>query len=111
MIARAPRLPSAYFPVPKEARMNSRSWYLLASLGAVLAPACSSSSGGGGGGAATGGTAASTTVDSAPVCGDGVVSGNEECDDGNTTSGDGCSATCTVEAGYTCTGSPSVCTM
>lgn len=31
-------------------------------------------------------------------CGDGVVGGVEECDDGNTTSGDGCSATCKLEA-------------
>ncbi len=28
------------------------------------------------------------------VCGDGVVGGSEQCDDGNTTGGDGCSATC-----------------
>lgn len=28
-------------------------------------------------------------------CGDGVVSGAEDCDDGNTTSGDGCDADCT----------------
>lgn len=33
------------------------------------------------------------------VCGDGVVGGNEECDDGNTASGDGCSSTCTTEGG------------
>ncbi len=31
-------------------------------------------------------------------CGDTVVSAPEACDDGNTQSGDGCSATCTVEA-------------
>jgi RHS repeat-associated protein len=43
------------------------------------------------------------------VCGDGVVDPIEECDDGNTTGGDGCSANCTVEPDYTCTGSPSVC--
>jgi len=30
-------------------------------------------------------------------CGDGVVSGDEECDDGNTTPGDGCSAICENE--------------
>ncbi|MBX3260707.1 MAG: DUF4215 domain-containing protein [Labilithrix sp.] len=30
-------------------------------------------------------------------CGDGVVGGVEECDDGNTTSGDGCSAACKLE--------------
>jgi len=33
-----------------------------------------------------------------PGCGDGLLSGNEQCDDGNTLSGDGCSPTCTVEA-------------
>jgi cysteine-rich repeat protein len=31
------------------------------------------------------------------TCGDGLTEGTEECDDGNTTSGDGCSATCTDE--------------
>src|SRR5207247_10529511 len=31
------------------------------------------------------------------TCGNGVVEGTEECDDGNTTSGDGCSATCQLE--------------
>jgi cysteine-rich repeat protein len=31
------------------------------------------------------------------VCGDGVVGGGEECDDGGTAAGDGCSPTCTVE--------------
>jgi cysteine-rich repeat protein len=33
----------------------------------------------------------------APVCGNGSVEAGEQCDDGNTTSGDGCSATCKVE--------------
>ena len=32
-----------------------------------------------------------------PVCGNGVVENTEECDDGNTADGDGCSANCTVE--------------
>jgi cysteine-rich repeat protein len=37
-------------------------------------------------------------------CGNGIVEGSEECDDGNTTNGDGCSSTCTVEpAPDTCT--------
>ena len=31
------------------------------------------------------------------VCGDGVIAGDEVCDDGNTINGDGCSSTCTVE--------------
>ena len=31
------------------------------------------------------------------VCGDGKITGNEACDDGNTADGDGCSAKCEVE--------------
>jgi cysteine-rich repeat protein len=45
-------------------------------------------------------------------CGDGVVregAGAEACDDADTDAGDGCSATCTVEAGYACNGAPSMC--
>jgi cysteine-rich repeat protein len=45
----------------------------------------------------------------APVCGDGVSAGAEGCDDGNATAGDGCSALCAVEPGYTCNGAPSAC--
>lgn len=44
-------------------------------------------------------------------CGNGAINGAEMCDDANTTNGDGCSSTCVVESGYTCTGTPSVCTM
>ena len=36
------------------------------------------------------------------ICGDGILEGNEKCDDGNINSGDGCSSTCTIEKGYTC---------
>lgn len=43
------------------------------------------------------------------VCGDGVVGSGEECDDGATAAGDGCSATCTIESGFVCTGAPSTC--
>lgn len=43
-------------------------------------------------------------------CGDGLVNaglsgssmGKEECDDGNTANGDGCSSSCTTEDGWTC---------
>jgi cysteine-rich repeat protein len=46
-----------------------------------------------------------------PTCGDGAINrAGETCDDDNTTAGDGCSATCTVEDSYTCVGEPSVCT-
>jgi cysteine-rich repeat protein len=34
-----------------------------------------------------------------PECGDRIMNGDEECDDGNTTPGDGCSATCEKEEG------------
>jgi cysteine-rich repeat protein len=33
----------------------------------------------------------------APACGNGAVDGEEQCDDGNTADGDGCSAACTDE--------------
>jgi cysteine-rich repeat protein len=56
-------------------------------------------------------TGSSTVIcSSSPVCGDGNKDGSEGCDDGDTTGGDGCSVTCTVESGWQCTGSPSVCT-
>jgi cysteine-rich repeat protein len=52
------------------------------------------------------------TLTPAPICGDGTVSrGREECDDMNTSDGDGCSATCSVEPGYECTGEPSRCVL
>jgi cysteine-rich repeat protein len=41
------------------------------------------------------------------VCGNGVLEAPEECDDGNTTDGDTCSATCTIEGGGPCVPSPS----
>jgi cysteine-rich repeat protein len=44
------------------------------------------------------------------ACGNGLVELGEQCDDGNTTSGDGCSAVCQIESGWTCTGRPSACT-
>lgn len=42
-------------------------------------------------------------------CGDGVLQTGEGCDDGNTAGGDGCSAVCGVESGFTCAGAPSAC--
>lgn len=44
-------------------------------------------------------------------CGDGVLDFTETCDDGDTSSGDGCSATCFLELGWECTGSPSLCSI
>jgi len=37
-----------------------------------------------------------------PACGDGKVDPGEACDDGNSRAGDGCSASCTVEPGWSC---------
>ncbi len=46
-------------------------------------------------------------------CGDGVVSGDEACDDANSTSHDGCSENCELEEGWLCNetenGGPSTC--
>jgi fibro-slime domain-containing protein len=39
------------------------------------------------------------------VCGDGIKMPDEACDDGNLQNGDGCSSTCAIESGYTCTAS------
>ena len=43
-------------------------------------------------------------------CGDGIIQAGEQCDDGNVVNGDGCSSTCQVQTGFSCTGTPSVCT-
>ena len=43
-------------------------------------------------------------------CGDGCIAPFEECDDYNTTQGDGCDWDCGIEPGWTCEGEPSVCT-
>ena len=56
------------------------------------------------------GDAQSTSADPntpscAPECGNDVVEGDEECDDGNLSSGDGCSAACENEALSTGSGS------
>lgn len=43
-------------------------------------------------------------------CGDGIISSGEACDDGNTDNEDWCTALCTIEAWWECTGEPSICT-
>ena len=42
-------------------------------------------------------------------CGNGIIDLGERCDDGNRTSGDGCSLFCLIEADYICDFQPSVC--
>ena len=39
------------------------------------------------------------------ICGDGILTTSEECDDGANIGGDGCSGNCTIEEGYICKGS------
>jgi cysteine-rich repeat protein len=46
----------------------------------------------------------------AGTCGDGMVVGVEQCDDGGTAAGDGCDPSCRIEIGATCAGEPSACT-
>lgn len=41
-----------------------------------------------------------TVIPSEHYCGDNILDVDEECDDGNNISGDGCSATCELEQGY-----------
>ena len=43
------------------------------------------------------------------ICGDGIITGDQECDDGNIRNGDGCSSECQIEEGWECSGEPSVC--
>jgi MYXO-CTERM domain-containing protein len=43
------------------------------------------------------------------VCGDGTAAGTEQCDDGNTADGDGCSALCTIEDDINPPGDPGGC--
>ncbi|WP_050431335.1 DUF4215 domain-containing protein [Chondromyces crocatus] len=53
----------------------------------------------------------SAVISVASACGNGVREGLEHCDDGNTASGDGCSAQCRAEEGFFCSSaqSPGVC--
>jgi cysteine-rich repeat protein len=62
--------------------------FLLASIAALAFPACTQDITGVGPG----------DDQTQAVCGDGIVSAGEACDDGNTVSGDGCSATCQNES-------------
>ena len=45
------------------------------------------------------------------ICGDSSLKGGNECDDGNSKSGDGCSSSCKIEFGWSCSKTePSICT-
>ncbi len=60
-------------------------------------------------GSDTGADTGTDTGTGDPVCGNGVVEAGEPCDDGNNATGDGCTLRCNIEAGWVCTGSPSIC--
>ncbi len=59
-------------------------------------------------------TSVAVTVSSQTVngqaCGNASKGGLEQCDDGNTQSGDGCSSACMIESGWSCVGARSICT-
>lgn len=54
--------------------------------------------------AGAGGEGGAPPIEVGPICGDGVVDADEKCDDGGTTAGDGCNATCRTESGWLCDG-------
>ncbi|HEY8429779.1 MAG TPA: DUF4215 domain-containing protein, partial [Sandaracinaceae bacterium] len=56
---------------------------------------------------ATGERCAASTC--GPICGNRIITMGEQCDDGNVAPGDGCSASCQIETGWTCSSMPSVC--
>lgn len=66
--------------------------------------------GGSGGILGYGGSAAGGATTVPLYCGNGVIDGNEQCDDGNTVSGDGCSRSCQVEASCSCPAPGQPCT-
>lgn len=43
------------------------------------------------------------------VCGNGLISNVEHCDDGKQKGDDGCTAACQITQGWECVGEPSVC--
>jgi cysteine-rich repeat protein len=50
------------------------------------------------------------TITLAPeACGDNFIEGAEQCDDANTTPGDGCDEICQIETGWNCADEPSIC--
>jgi cysteine-rich repeat protein len=53
----------------------------------------------------------SLSTDLCVGCGDGTRAPAEACDDGNGSYGDGCTRTCTVEECWSCSGSPSACSL
>lgn len=57
------------------------------------------------------GESAQSCAQDCNVCGDGIVFGDEQCDDNNGLDDDGCDVFCEVELGYSCDGEPSQCSL
>jgi fibro-slime domain-containing protein len=68
-----------------------------------------SSQGTGKDGVTAAGGADAGNPDGSSDCGNGMLDPGEQCDDRSNQGGDGCSSTCQIEPGWSCTGSPSVC--
>lgn len=90
--------------------MMQRVRLVLAGITLVLSAVAATMSGCGGsktlhflgaGGNGSGGDGTGGGGGSPPGCGDGAKSASEECDDGNTDDGDGCSRQCTIEGSCT----------
>ena len=75
-----------------------------------------SSGNGGGGSAGSGGFTVVIPSHDASIdrpettCGNGVLDGTEQCDDGNLESGDGCNRICQIESNYDCAKAGQPCT-
>ena len=77
--------------------LTSFSYFAIGEEDVVVNNNNNNNGGGGGGGGSS--------------CGNGIKTVSEQCDDDDRISGDGCSSSCRIESGYTCTGrNPSVCT-
>lgn len=46
---------------------------------------------------------ADISITTGAICGDSILNAGEQCDDGNSTGGDGCSASCQIEDNWSCT--------
>jgi len=49
-------------------------------------------------------------ISTLPACGNGIIQSWEQCDDGNTTNGDGCTNMCQIQSWRSCVNQPSQCT-
>ncbi len=58
--------------------------------------------------ALSGGPAMTIVAPAGQMCGDGIIQGEEQCDDGNLLIQDGCTG-CMIEALFACVGQPSIC--